>query len=61
MSNPSVNKRQKERDRQERQKDKLAKREERNKNKVDRPKVEGEDPDLAGIVAGPQPLPEEVD
>ena len=56
MSNPSVNKRQKERDRQEKQKDKQAKRQERAAEKAARPAgQEGEDPDIAGIVPGPQP------
>lgn len=60
MSNPSVNKRQKERDRQEKQKDKQAKRQERAAEKASRPAgQEGEDPDIAGIVPGPQPRPED--
>ena len=60
MSNPSVNKRQKERNRQDKQKEKEAKRMQRKQDKVVRgPGVDGEDPDLAGMVAGPQPLPEE--
>lgn len=54
MSNPSVNKRQKERQRQERQREKSAKREERKREKADRPLGSpGEDPDIAGIVPGP--------
>ena len=60
MSNPSVNKRQKERDRQEKQKDKQAKRQERAAEKAARPAgEEGEDPDIAGIVPGPQPRPDD--
>jgi hypothetical protein len=56
MSNASFVKRQKERQRQEKQRDKAAKREERKRTKVDRPaNSEGEDPDLAGIIPGPQP------
>jgi hypothetical protein len=55
MSNPSVNKRQKERSRQEKAKEKLAKKADRERDKPDRVVVPGEDPDLAGIVAGPQP------
>jgi hypothetical protein len=47
-------KRQKERQRQERQKEKVAKRQERRHQKGDRPRA-GEDPDIAGIVPGPQP------
>lgn len=54
-SNQSALKRQKERERQERQKAKAADRVERKKAKADAPVVEGEDPDLAGIVCGPQP------
>lgn len=49
-------KRQKEIARQERAREKAAKRVE----KGDKPKLErasGEDPDIAGIVPGPQPLP----
>jgi hypothetical protein len=55
----SAKKRQREAARQGYQRDKAAKREERKATKV--PKVagaEGEDPDLAGIIAGPQPKPE---
>lgn len=59
MSNPSVNKRQKERQRQERQREKSAKREERKREKADRPSGSpGEDPDIAGIVPGPQAPPD---
>jgi len=60
MSNPSVNKRQKERQRQERQREKSAKREERKREKENRPAGApgGEDPDIAGIIPGPQPPPE---
>jgi hypothetical protein len=60
MSNPSVNKRQKERQRQERQREKSAKREDRKRDKVNNPiaSTPGEDPDIAGIVPGPQPPPE---
>lgn len=55
MSNPSVNKRQKERNRQDKQREKLVKRAERTQNKPVRSGEGGEDPDLAGIIAGPQP------
>jgi hypothetical protein len=55
----SAKKRQREAARQGAQRDKAAKREERKATKVPRPPgSEGEDPDLAGIVAGPQPKPE---
>jgi hypothetical protein len=53
-------KRQKEIARQERQKEKAARRAERKEQKdIDGPRIEGEDPDIAGIIPGPQPLPEE--
>lgn len=54
-------KRQKERARQERQQAKDALREQRKKEKATRPpRQEGaEDPDIAGIVPGPQPPLEE--
>lgn len=50
-------KRQKEMARQQRQKDKESKKEERLKEKQARPTREpgGEDPDIAGIIPGPQP------
>ncbi len=56
--NPKVTKRQRELSRQQRQRNKAAKREQRRIEKVDRgkhPHEPGEDPDLAGIVPGPQP------
>jgi hypothetical protein len=57
---PRSNKRQKELSRLERRKEKDERREQRRKEKDERPPVpEGEDPDLAGIVPGPQPKPEE--
>ncbi len=60
MGNPSMNKRLKERQRQEKQREKVAKRIERNATKPDRPAGEaGVDPDIAHIVPGPQPIPEE--
>lgn len=56
----SVNKRLKEKLRQEKQRDKAQKRENRRATTVDRPEGEpGEDPDLAGIVPGPQPIVED--
>jgi hypothetical protein len=61
MTNPSIQKRQKERDRQERQRAKVEKRKLRKDEKPVRvPGSEGEDPDIAGIVPGPQPIPEEL-
>jgi hypothetical protein len=60
LSNPSVNKRLKERNRQDRQKEKEARREQRKQEKGQRPTTPGgEDPDIAGIVPGPQPIPDE--
>lgn len=56
MANPGANKRMKERAREERRQDKQAERERRKAEKVTRPLVPGEDPDLAGMVAGPQPV-----
>ncbi len=59
-SNPSVQKRQKERERQERQRAKDEKRKLRRSDRNARPDAPaGEDPDIAGIVPGPQPPPEE--
>jgi hypothetical protein len=59
VSSTSFVKRQKERQRQEKQRDKAAKKEERKRTKPDRPNGEaGEDPDLAGIIPGPQPVEE---
>jgi hypothetical protein len=49
-------KRQKARDRQDRQKEKTARRAQKRQEDVNRPVVEdGVDPDIAGIVPGPQP------
>ena len=60
MSNPSIQKRQKERDRQEYQRAKAEKRKQRREDQPKRPEsATGEDPDIAGIVPGPQPIPEE--
>lgn len=56
-------KRQKEIARQERQRAKAARRAERKQAKEEvgpRP-ADGEDPDIAGITPGPQPLPEEFE
>ena len=60
MSNPSVTKRQKEKNRQDRQREKEAARRDRQVNKGDRPvTANGEDPDIAGIIPGPQPILED--
>jgi len=55
----SINKRLKEAQRQERQRAKNERRTERKRAKANRPaEAPGDDPDIAGIVPGPQPLPE---
>lgn len=58
---PRSMKRQKELARQEKQKEKDARRDERKKEKENRPaRMPGdEDPDIAGIVPGPQPVIED--
>lgn len=60
-SNPRALKRQKELARKERQDKKAARRDQRRtENEERRKNVDpGEDPDLAGIVPGPQPIPTE--
>jgi hypothetical protein len=56
---PSGNKRARERAQAERNKEKANRRLERKERKASvGPRPEGEDPDLAGIQAGPQPRPE---
>jgi hypothetical protein len=60
MSNPSVNKRQKEKNRQDRQREKEAKRRQRRDEKASRPPGESSlDREIAHIVPGPQPPPED--
>ena len=55
-SSPTFQKRQKEMARQQRQQEKAAARADKKKDDKGGPKVDdGEDPDLAGIVPGPQP------
>ncbi len=58
---PGASKRQKELARQERQRDKEQRREQRKRERAEKPeRASGEeDPDIAGIVPGPQPPPEE--
>ena len=59
---PRSSKRQKELARAERQREKDERREQRRKEKADRPDLpDGVDPDIAGIVPGPQPRPEEFE
>ena len=61
-SRPSGNKRARERAQAERNKEKASRRLERKEIKAKAgPRPEGEDPDLAGIQAGPQPRPEWLD
>ncbi len=58
---PGATKRQKEAARRDRNRLKEAKREQRKREKAEQPAQPaspGEDPDIAGIVPGPQPLPE---
>jgi len=56
---PRSNKRQKELARLERRKNKDERREQRKKERAERTVVDGDDPDIAGIVPGPQPKVED--
>jgi hypothetical protein len=57
---PSITKRNREAARRERQQEKAARRAERANEKQNKSNVaDGEDPDIAGIVPGPQPIPED--
>lgn len=62
-AHPTFQKRAKERARQQKQKDKAARRLEAKHEKAQAgPRREGdEDPDIAGILPGPQPLPDQWD
>lgn len=61
-SRPTIQKRQKEKARQERKREKEARRLEAKERKANAPqRDDGEDPDIAGIVPGPQPLPPQFD
>jgi hypothetical protein len=60
-SRPSHQKREKEKARQERQKEKSARRLEAKERKASTPARSDQDPDIAGIVPGPQSLPSEFD
>ena len=61
-SRPTSQKRIKEKARQEKQKEKDARRVEARERKANTPqRGPGEDPDIAGIVPGPQPLPPEFE
>jgi hypothetical protein len=58
--NPGSTKRQKEASRREHQAKKAERKEQRKREKETRgPLAPGEDPDIAGIVPGPQPIAEE--
>jgi hypothetical protein len=58
--NPGATKRQKEAARRDYQRRKEEKKEQRKREKADKPPAApGEDPDIAGIVPGPQPILEE--
>ncbi len=63
MSSSSFSKRQKERTRQDRQREKAAKRQQRGPQTDQRPKTDASgaviDPDIADIIPGPQPQPED--
>jgi hypothetical protein len=59
-TNPSVNKRLKERARQEHQQEKAAKKAQRKQEKPTRVTEDGVDPDLVGIIPGPQPPLEDL-
>lgn len=59
-SGTSIQKREKEKARvQNRMEKDVRKAEARDRRSLGRPGGDGEDPDLAGIIPGPQPLPEE--
>ena len=59
-SRPTAQKRAREKARMERQKEKAARRAENKERRSNlQPRSEGEDPDIAGIRPGPQPLPDE--
>jgi hypothetical protein len=56
---PSVNKRNREQAKREKRQEKEARRAERARERQSRGTTGGEDPDLAGIVPGPQPRSED--
>ncbi len=62
-SGTTFSKRQRERDKREKKQAKAERREQRKVARADRPNEadQGEDPDIAGIVPGPQPLPPEFE
>ncbi len=61
-SRPTFQKREKEKARVQKQKEKESRRVESKERRADQPaSFGGEDPDIAGIRPGPQPLPEQWD
>ena len=56
----TVSKRARENARKEQQKAKMVRRQQRREEKGQRPKADGEDPDIAGIVPGPQPVQDDL-
>ena len=61
-NNPSVKKRQRVKERQDRRQEKAVVKQQRRDERATREPVEpGTDPDIAGIVPGPQPIPLEED
>jgi hypothetical protein len=59
-SKPSITKRNREQARRERNQEKAERRKQRALERSERANTpEGEDPDIAGIIPGPQPPPEE--
>ena len=57
-SRPTQNKRARERAKQLKQQEKIARRQEMKERKANNPRQVGdEDPDIAGIIPGPQPSP----
>ena len=60
-SRPSFQKRAKEKARQDRRKEKDARRLEAKGRRANAIPSTGEDPDIAGIIPGPQPLPSQFD
>jgi hypothetical protein len=61
-SRPTFQKREKEKARQQKQKGKEARRAEAKERRANPSlRIDGEDPDIAGIRPGPQPLPSEWD
>lgn len=61
-SRPTIQKREKEKARQQRAREKDVRRVEAKERRATAPeRADGEDPDIAGIVPGPQPLPPQFD